>query len=299
MKIFLTGATGLIGGSIGATLAQQGATVMGLVRNSAKAEAVRHFGMTPVIGDLDDTNLLQREAKAADTVVNAASSDHRGAVDALVSALAGSGKPLVHTSGSSIVSDEANGEYSDRVFDENSLPTPEPDKQARVALDAAVLAAPGAKGIVLCNTMVYGDALGPKAHSVQLPRLIDEAVESGTAHYIGRGLNVWSTVAISDLVSLYLLAVREFPAGTFAFVENGEYAFRDLAQAIATAYGLNGPESMSIEDAVAKWGREAAVFALGSNSRVRGKRARELGWKPVSNSPLPWITASGERQKKA
>ncbi len=296
MRIFLTGASGLIGGSIGATLVREGATVVGLIRDPAKADMVRHFGMTPVVGDLDDADLLRNQAGAVDAVINAASSDHRGAADALISALTGSGKPLIQTSGSSIVSDEANGEFSDRVFDEDSLPTPEPDKRARVELDAAIVGLQGARGIVLCNTMVYGDAIGPKAHSVQLPRLIDEALESGTAHYIGRGQNVWSNVAIADVVSLYLLALREFPAGTFAFVENGECAFRELAQAIADAFDLAGPESMSIEDAVARWGREPAVFALGSNSRVRARRARSLGWQPQESSPMAWIAASGKKR---
>lgn len=295
MRIFVTGASGFIGGSVAASLARDGATVTGLVRDPAKAALLRPFGITPVIGTLDDHELLAHEARTADAVVNAASSDHRGAADALVAALSGSGKVLLHTSGSSIVADEANGEPTANIFDENNLPTPEPDKEARVALDKAILAAPGMRGIVLCNTLIYGDALGPVAHSVQLPRLVDEALESGTAHYIGQGLNMWSNVSIEDVVSLYALALRSFAAGTFAFVENGENTFREMAQAIASAHGLAGPESMTIEDAVARWGREPAVFALGSNSRVRADFARSLGWAPTHTSPLDWIAREGRR----
>jgi hypothetical protein len=62
--------------------------------------------------------MLQAEARAAEAVVNAASSDHRGAVEALISGLSGSGKPFLHSSGSSIVADLAMGEPSDRIFDE-------------------------------------------------------------------------------------------------------------------------------------------------------------------------------------
>ena len=62
--------------------------------------------------------LLQAEAQAADAVVNAASSDHRGAVEALIAALSGSGKVLIHSSGISIVADLAMGEPSDQIFDE-------------------------------------------------------------------------------------------------------------------------------------------------------------------------------------
>lgn len=296
MQIFVTGASGFIGGSIAVTLARDGATVSGLVRDGGKAEAVRRCGIEVVIGDLDDADLLAREARAADAVVNAASSDHRASADALIAALAGSGKPLIHTSGSSVVADEANGEPSDRIFDEDNRPGPEPDKVARVALDDAILNAPGVRGIVLCNSMIYGDALGPPARSVQLPRLIDEALDSGTAHHVGRGLNRWSHVHIGDVVTLYQLALREFPAGTFAFVENGESSFRELATMIAAAYGLAGPEPLPIDDAVERWGREPAVFALGSNSRVRAKLARQLGWRPDHSSPRTWIEASARRR---
>jgi hypothetical protein len=76
-------------------------------------------------------------------VVNAASSDHRGAVEALLSGLAGSGKPLLHTSGSSIVADQAMGEPSERIYFEDTPIEPEPDKIARVAIDRLVLQAPG------------------------------------------------------------------------------------------------------------------------------------------------------------
>ncbi len=142
MEIFLTGASGFIGSSVGARLLAAGHRLRGLVRDPAKAEAVRAIGIEPVVGTLDDAALLAREARAVDAVVNAASSDHREAVEALPSALAGSGKALVHTSGSSVVADEAMGEPSDRVFDEETEFAPAPDKAARVALDRRVLGAP-------------------------------------------------------------------------------------------------------------------------------------------------------------
>jgi len=261
------------------------------VRDPAKAEAVRAIGVEPVPGTLDDAALLAREARAADAVVNAASSDHRGAVEALISALAGSGKALVHTSGSSVVADEAMGEPSDRIFDEDTGFAPAPDKAARAALDRRVLGAPGVRAVALCNSLIYGHSLGlPDAESVQLPRLAAHAKGTGKARYIGRGLNRWSTVHVADVAELYRLAVERAEAGLFCFVENGESAFRDMADAIGGALGLGEPEAMAPEEAIATWGRAHAVFSLGSNSRVRGRRARDrLGWSPRHGSAVEWI----------
>ena len=84
MQIFLTGANGYIGGAVAAALVAGGHRVRGLVRDRAKAEVVAAHGIEPVIGLLDDAALLADEARAADAVVNAANSDHRGAVEASI-----------------------------------------------------------------------------------------------------------------------------------------------------------------------------------------------------------------------
>ncbi|MDC7694214.1 NAD-dependent epimerase/dehydratase family protein [Asticcacaulis sp. DXS10W] len=289
MTVFITGASGFIGGAVATRFIRAGHTVRGLIRDATKADSLRAFGIDPVIGTLSDATLLSEEAKRADVVINAASSDDRAAADVLIGALSGSGKTLIHTSGSSIVADEARGEPSDAVFDEDTPRSPKPDKEARVALDRAILDAPGVRSIVLCNSLIYGDALGPDARSVQLPRLVDLAKSTGAARYIGRGLNRWSTVHIADVADLYFLAYERAPDGFFAFVENGESAFADMVQAIADALGLGQATGMTSEAAESAWGREVAIFALGSNSRVRAKRARALGWTPAQGSAEAWV----------
>src|SRR5579885_2610836 len=155
MRVFLTGANGFIGGAVAVALIAAGHRVRGLVRNGAKAEMVAGHGIEPVIGSLDETAVLQAEARAADAVINAASSDHRGAVEAFIAALSGSGKPFIHSSGSSIVADLAMGEPSDRIFDEATPVDPLPERAARVAIDRLVLAS-GIRSVVLCNSMIYG-----------------------------------------------------------------------------------------------------------------------------------------------
>jgi nucleoside-diphosphate-sugar epimerase len=290
MQIFLTGANGFIGSAVALAVIAAGHKVRGLVRNKAKAELVAAYGIEPVIGSLDDTALLQAEASAADAVINAASSDHRGAVEALIAALSGTGKTFIHSSGSSIVADLAMGEPSERIFDEASALAPLPEKAARVAIDRLVLAASGLRSIVLCNTMIYGHGLGPPAQSVQIPALVRQAKTSGVVRYIGRGLNRWSNVHVADVAALYVLALAKARAGAFIYVESGEEALGQIAGAIARRLDLGAAQSWSAEEAIAAWGRNMAVFSLGSNSRVRGRAALELGWSPTQRSIVHWIT---------
>ncbi len=290
MKVFLTGANGFIGGGVASALIAAGHAVRGLVRDTAKAALVEAQGIRPVVGSLDDARILEAEARAADAVVNAASSDHRGAVEVLVSALAGTGKPFLHSSGSSVVADDAMGEPSDRIFHEGMPIAPRPDKAARVAIDQLVLAAPGVRSVVLCNTMIYGRALGAPADSVQIPALVRQAKASGVARYIGRGLNRWSNVHIADVAALYALALAKAEPGTFLYVESGEESLGNIVREIAARLGLGAAQSMTADDAVAIWGRPMAMYSLGSNSRVRGRIAAErLGWTPKYRSVTDWI----------
>jgi len=289
MRIFLTGANGFIGGAVAGALIAAGHAVRGLVRNKAKADLVAAHGVEAVIGSLDDAALLQAEARAADAVINAASSDHRGAVEALIAAMSGSGKAFIHSSGSSIVADLAMGEPSDRIFDEATPVEPLPERAARVAIDRLVLAAPGTRSVVLCNSMIYGHALGPPAQSVQIPALVRQAKASGVTRYIGRGLNRWSNVHIADVAAIYVLALAKAPAGTFVYVESGEAALGEIAKTIAARLDLGATQSWSAEEAIAAWGRNLAVLSLGSNSRVRGKASAELGWSPTQRSVTHWI----------
>ncbi|MCJ8203501.1 NAD-dependent epimerase/dehydratase family protein [Pseudomonas sp. RGM2987] len=292
MNVFITGAAGFIGGSIATGLVRAGHQVSGLVRSAEQANELTALGIRPVIGTLEDGALLGEQARAADAVINAASSDHRGAAEALVEALKGSNKVLLHTSGSSIVGDACGGRTSDDIYQEDNLPQPTADKAARVAIDNLILEAAkhGVNSAVICNTLIYGHSLGVKRDSVQLPRLLKQARKSAVVRHVGPGQNIWSNVHIEDVVQLYSLALTRNVPGTFYFVESGEASFIDMTTAMAQALNLGQPQDWPLADAEAEWGYEMANYGLGSNSRVRGQNARELlGWAPKRTSVVEWI----------
>src|SRR3954447_11642366 len=299
MKIFCTGASGYIGGSVAARLAAGGHQVTGLVRSADKADAVRAFGIEPVMGTLDDAQILTRAAQAADVVVNAASADHKGAVVAMLDALAGSGRAFIHTSGSSIVGTRSRGERSDAVFDEDTPLTPSPARAARVALNEVILSYrdKGCRPVIICPSLIYGIGHGAGRDSVQVPLLIKLAKKCGNAAHAGPGENIWSNVHIDDLVPLYTLAIEKAPAGAFYFAENGENSMREVCLSINRMLGIAQPPSaMSMEEAAAQWGEGTAEDTMASNSRVRALRARQLGWKPKAPSLIEEIERGCYRQ---
>ncbi|MDX1540912.1 MAG: NAD-dependent epimerase/dehydratase family protein [Geminicoccaceae bacterium] len=295
MELFVTGASGYIGGSVAAALIEAGHQVRGLVRSDERAAAVRKRRIEPVQGGLDDADLLAAEAARADGVINCAVADHRGAVEAMLPPLEGSGKLFLHTSGSSVAGDMAAGEERDPVYDETTPIQPPPGRAARVAIDELVLgaAARGVRAVVIRPTLIYGRGRGLHEDSIQVPWLVQMAKEHGRPRHIGAGGNRWSNVHIDDLVDLYLKIVDGGPAGALYYAENGECSMRELCQAIGRALGQSdGPEPMSIDEAAAAWGEGAAIYTMGSNSRVRAKRARyELDWRPSGPSLLEYVAA--------
>jgi nucleoside-diphosphate-sugar epimerase len=293
MKVFCTGASGYIGGSVAAHLVAAGHQVTGLVRSAEKADAVRAFGIEPVMGTLDDPAILASAARAADVVVNAASADHRGAVTALLDALAGSGKAFVHTSGSSIVGTRSRGERSDDIFDEDTPVTPSPARVARVELNHFILGAHdrGCRPVIICPSLIYGIGHGAGLNSVQVPLLIKLAKKRGNAAHAGPGENIWSNVHIDDLVPLYASAIDKAPPASFYFAENGENSMRETCESINRMFGFAGaPSAMTMQEAAAEWSEGTAEDTMASNSRVRARRARrELGWQPKARGLIAEI----------
>lgn len=80
-------------------------------------------------------------------------------------------------------------------------------------------------------------------------------------------------------------------AGAFYFAENGENSMREACEAISRMLGFGGrTQSMTVEESAAEWGEGPANDTMGSNSRVRAKRARaELGWAPQERSLIEEI----------
>jgi len=282
MKVFVTGATGYIGGSVSTRLLEQGDAVIGLARSAEAAAGLKQRGIEPLMGDINAYTPFVEVVKRVDAVINAANSDNAFVVHALLTGLRGTGKALIQTSGSSVVGKYDNGEASEDTFDEDSAFTPQPEKAMRVAIDHAVLAAAkeNVRAIVIRPALIYGRGIGVSSTSVQLPKLIDVARKHGVPRHVGRGLTIWGHVHIEDVAALYLLALEKAPPGALLYAENGEANFKSVTQSLGRMLGLGDQtKDWPIGEAVEGLG-PGAYLSFGSNSRVRGKRSRALGWQP-------------------
>jgi uncharacterized protein YbjT (DUF2867 family) len=130
MRVFLTGATGYIGTAVAEHLRAAGHQVMGLARSDAAAGRLRAAGVEAVRGDFTDPAGVGATARAADGTISMATAYDLAvdppAVDAILHALEGSGKPFIYTSGI-----WSHGDTGGHVVDETTPPRPLPMVQWR------------------------------------------------------------------------------------------------------------------------------------------------------------------------
>jgi nucleoside-diphosphate-sugar epimerase len=72
MRVFLTGGTGFIGGTVARQLRERGDAVVALVRNPDKAEKLRELGCELVAGDLGDTAAIASGLEGCDAAIHGA-----------------------------------------------------------------------------------------------------------------------------------------------------------------------------------------------------------------------------------
>ena len=295
MRVFVTGATGFIGSAIVPELISAGHQVLGLARSDTAAKSLAAAGAQVHRGDVEDADSLRSGAAASDGVIHTGfihdfsrfkdvCEIDRHAIEALGSALAGSDRPLIVTSGTVLVT-------PGRLATEDDATALTSDDSPRVASEEAAraLAERGVHvAVVRLSPSVHGDG----DHGF-VPMLIGVAREKGVSAYVGDGLNRWTAVHRLDAAHLFRLALEKGSAGgRYHGVDEEGIAFRDIAEAIGRR--LNIPVvSMSREQAAEHFGGLAMFTQLDGPASSALTRER-LGWQPRHPGLIPDLDRSAD-----
>ncbi|KIF75323.1 3-beta hydroxysteroid dehydrogenase [Streptomyces sp. 150FB] len=289
MRVFVTGATGHVGSAVLPELLSAGHEVVGLARSETSAAALKALGAEARPGDLDDLDGLREAASAADGVIHLAfkhdamsAGDYVGAirdevaaVRALGEGLAGSGKPLVITSGTGMLAAATRG----RVGTEDDVLATGEGPQARIVAENTAIQ------FAESGVRVSAVRLPPVVHSTLdhhgfIPTLIAVARATGVSGYLGDGGNRWPAGHTLDAGRVFRLALEQAPAGSRLHVVGDEgIEFRLIAETIGRHLGVP-TAAVPSEEAAAHFGFLAALVPL-DNPTSSARTQQLLGWKPA------------------
>ncbi len=290
MRIFLTGATGYIGGAVLEALVRAGHDVTALVRDNEKAARVAARGARPVIGNLGEPDSYRAVADAQDGYIHTAfdGSSGRGpaidriALETIVAAAkrprtAGSTAPqtrfIIYTSGVWVLG------RTPEPAAENAPVNPIPLVSWRPEHEDYILKSrtDGLRTIVVRPGVVYGRSEG-------LVGDLFKAATNGLVRVVGDGNNHWPLVYDRDLADLYVrLAGREDASGVYHANDEGDERVNDIVSAIAPYVALPPDvRHVPLDEARAKMGSYAEALSL--DQLIRSPRAKALGWTPSLRS---------------
>lgn len=277
MHVFVTGATGWVGSAVVQDLIGAGHQVTGLARNDAKAACLAASGATVLRATLDDLDTLKNAASEADAVIHtafnhdfskfpeSAAQDQR-VIEALGSALEGSERPLLVTSGLSGLPAGAT---------EADLPDPASPRRSEAA--ARALKERGVRAATV--------RLAPSVHGIGdhgfIPIVVRLTREKGVSAYIGDGRNKWSGVYRLDAAKVYRLVLEQgVTEAVYHAIADEAVPFRDIASVIGRRL------SLPVEPREREHFGWFATMAGGNMAASSARTRALLGWNPTGPSLL-------------
>jgi len=241
LKVFVTGATGFVTGTVARRLLSRGDEVVALVRDPSRAAPLARAGATLVAGDLDDGRALRRGLDGADAAIHGAAmyavgipasrrpamyaANVRGTQRALETGQAAGVPRVVYVSTCAIFGN-THGKIVDEAYARAGPYTSYYEEtKVRAHVIAQGLAAQGLGVVIVLPGGVYGPG-----DSSQLGGLMRRYVGSGLplVAFADAGLNF---VHVDDLASGILLALDRGAPGR-SYILGGENA------RVADAFGV-------------------------------------------------------------
>lgn len=249
--VFITGASGFVGGALARALIADGVAVRALVRSESSAAAVEALGAEAVRGDLDDPASIQAGAEGCALAFHAAAlpaewgtraefeaANVTGTANALGGCRAAGVGRFVH------VGTEAACFATQPLVRIDETAPLRPDSpmlyaSTKARAEQLVVAAngDGFETVALRPRLVWGPG-----DATVLPG-IAAAVEAGRFTWVGGGRHLTSTTHIDNVVLGLRLAAEKGKPGEAYFVTDGEpVVFRDFITRLLATRGINPPD---------------------------------------------------------
>jgi len=282
MRIFLTGATSLIGSSVAAALVRSGHHVTAILRPTGPVPArLREQGIDVLTGDLSDVGANRSAFEGHDALVHCARDPSaRGAeidrqvIDGCREVFWRAGRGVFVYASSAWVIGPTRG-----AVDESTAIHPPEVERDRPATEQAVLESQGGgvRAIVVRPGLVYGGESG-----IVSDMLRDAC--NGIVRVVGSGDNHWPLIYRDDLADLFVRLIAHADiAGLVHATDGSDDTVNDLVEAMSS-HVTHKPEvrRMSLADARHRMG--ALAEALAMDQIVRSPKALAIGWAPTLTS---------------
>lgn len=262
MRVFMTGATGYIGGAVAAALRRAGHEVTALARPEAETKDLRELGVALVAGELETLPSLAETIGEHDVLVHTAQARQNAAEGdrVTVDTFTASKGHFVYTSGVWILGNTHGA-------DEGSAVNPLPISAWRAPFEEQVIKAGGA---VVRPGCVYG------GKQSLLAEWFAAAGQNQPLKIIGDGRNCWAMVDLGELADLYLRAIEQRAAGVLHGIDDTRASLDECARAIAPEATI---EHVPLDAARAKLGPFADALAVDQQISSDATRTK-LGWTP-------------------
>jgi len=297
MRVFLAGATGVIGRQLVPLLLAEDHAVTGMTRSQERAQALRELGAAAVVADAFDADavgaaMIAAEPEAVihqltalpqridprkperDFAVNDRLRGEGTRILVAAAEAAGAGRILAQ----SIAFNYAPGPPGTVHREEDPLVShaPPPYERSAMAIRELEQSVLGAGGLVLR----YGYFYGPGS-AMSSDGSMGQDVRRRRMPIVGGGDGVWSLIHVQDAARATIAALTHGESGPYNVVDDHPAPVAEWLPAFARALGA--PRPMRVPKLIARlaagsYGVAIMTAAQGaSNERAK----RELGWTPL------------------
>jgi nucleoside-diphosphate-sugar epimerase len=289
MKIFIAGATGVLGRGLIRQFRERGHAVIGLARSAEGEQLIQSLGGESRWADLFDADQLARAADGADVIIHAATSIpvksrptpkdfalndriRREGTRALTTCAARVGAS--HYLQQSIVWLARPRDGS--AFDESSQPLP--DALSLSALDAENISfEAGAEAGFNVSVLRCGYFYGPEAAHT---RYFAEGLKKRRLPIVGTGDAILANLHVEDAASAFVAATAAGKSGLWHVVDDEPVTVKEFISYFAERLGAPPPRHVPVWLARLVAGPYAVSFFTQSTRTSNQRFRQDVGWSP-------------------